>query len=233
MINIIEINGNIFESKCQTLVNTVNCYGVMGKGLALEFKYRFPQMFKEYYQKCKVKFLKPGILHLWKSDEKWIINFPTKNHWKYPSKIEYIELGLKYFTENYTKWGVKSIAFPELGTNAGGLKWEDVKKIMYKYLEQLKNIEIEIYHYSPDSKDSLFEKFYKNVVQFELEDYKNNIGLNMKQSKKLMEYIKNVDISKNHSMLELQKLKGLRKNSIVKIYNFSKNFNEEKQQRLF
>ncbi|MBK8981085.1 MAG: macro domain-containing protein [Ignavibacteria bacterium] len=148
MANIIEINGNIFESNSQTIVNTVNCVGVMGKGIALEFKKRYPEMFKVYAEQCKKGLIKPGILYLYKKSSPWILNFPTKNHWKHPSKLEYIELGLQKFSNEYQKKGIISIAFPLLGTMNGGLKWTDVKVLMYKYLSELENLDVEIYHYN-------------------------------------------------------------------------------------
>ena len=83
-----EIKGNIFNSKCQALVNTVNCVGVMGKGIALECKLRFPGMFEKYKEFCDTKKIRPGILQLWKNSKPWVLNFPTKMHWKDPSKIE-------------------------------------------------------------------------------------------------------------------------------------------------
>ncbi len=148
MATILEIDGNIFNSKAQTIVNTVNCDGVMGKGIALEYKKRFPDMFNNYVNLCKNKSIKPGILYLYTKSNPWILNFPTKLHWRYKSKIEYIELGLKKFSVEYKRKNIKSIAFPKLGTMNGGLDWEDVKVIMYKYLLPLKDLEVEIYNYT-------------------------------------------------------------------------------------
>ncbi|MDZ7759633.1 MAG: macro domain-containing protein [Desulfovermiculus sp.] len=93
MSNLKEISGNIFESKCQVIVNTVNCYGVMGRGIALEFRYRYPDMYEEYKEICSRGLLKPGFLWIWKKKDPWIMCFPTKYHWKHPSKISYIEEG--------------------------------------------------------------------------------------------------------------------------------------------
>jgi len=130
-------NGDLFEAKTQTIVNTVNCKGVMGKGLALEFKKRFPTMFLEYKKLYLEGKLIIGELHLYKDKDYWILNFPTKNHWKSPSKLEYIEKGLKTFSEKYKEWGITSIAFPQLGCNLGGLDWSEVKPLMEKYLSSL------------------------------------------------------------------------------------------------
>ena len=119
----------------------------MGRGIALEFKNRFPEMYDEYARYCNDKRMHPGILYLWRKSEPWIINFPTKNHWKYPSKIEYIEQGMAKFSATYVMKGITSIAFPKLGTGLGGLQWSAVKEVMYRYLEPLPNLQVEIYHF--------------------------------------------------------------------------------------
>ena len=138
------VEGNILESKAQTLVNPVNTCGVMGKGLALEFKRKFPEMYQNYKYYCKTGQFKIGNLFLYKS-YKWIVNFPTKKSWMFPSKLEYIELGLKKFVDKYKEFEIKSIAFPKLGCGYGGLNFEtQVKPLMEKYLNSL---DIDIYLY--------------------------------------------------------------------------------------
>lgn len=142
-------NQDIFKSKLDAIVNTVNCIGVMGAGLAKEFKKRYPEMYREYRKKCENKKLKIGKLHVFRPIDRLIINFPTKIHWKDNSKLEWIEAGLKYFITNYKKWNIKSVAFPQLGTSHGKLNWNDVKPIMEKYLKIL-DINVEIYVRSDD-----------------------------------------------------------------------------------
>lgn len=160
MNNIKFIKGNIFNTKAQTIVNTVNCVGVMGKGIALVFKLRYPELFDKYSELCRQKLIQPGKLWIYKSDENvpWVLNFPTKFHWKYPSKIEYIESGLTKFVDTYEQKGITSIAFPMLGTHNGGLDKEEVRSLMLKYLSRC-NIPIEIYDYDPNASDDLFEQF--------------------------------------------------------------------------
>jgi O-acetyl-ADP-ribose deacetylase (regulator of RNase III) len=135
---------DIFESKAQVIVNTVNCQGVMGKGLALAFKQRYPAMFPVYQQECKTGRLRIGRPSLYKESTPWILNFPTKDTWKANSKIEYLEKGLEYFVTNYKKAGITSIAFPKLGAQNGKLSWDDVGPLMAKYLSSL---EIDVYIY--------------------------------------------------------------------------------------
>ena len=137
-------NQNIFETNCSTIVNPVNCIGVMGKGLALEIKNKYPLVFDKYKEVCKRNMLKPGLLHIVKTEHVTILNFPTKKHWKDNSQLQWIEDGLAKFVESYKERGIKSIAFPPLGCGNGGLDWREVKPLMVKYLDNLE-IKIEIY----------------------------------------------------------------------------------------
>ena len=137
-------NGDIFESQAQTIVNPVNCVGVMGAGLALGFKNKYPQMFSVYQKHCFSGDLTPGKLMLYKTDKHWILNFPTKDHWINPSQMSYIEKGLEKFVSAYKTKGIISVAFPKLGCGRGGLDWVQVKALMEKYLN---NLEIEVFIY--------------------------------------------------------------------------------------
>jgi len=148
-----KVNLDIFKSKAESIVNTVNCVGVMGKGLAKEFKKRYPEMYKEYRKKYENNQLKIGKLHIFKTLDHLIINFPTKMHWKNSSRIEWIEAGLNYFAKNYKKWNITSVAFPQLGTSHGKLNWNDVKPLMEKYLNSI-DIDVEIYINSNNNNNS-------------------------------------------------------------------------------
>jgi O-acetyl-ADP-ribose deacetylase (regulator of RNase III) len=138
------IKGNIFESEAQTIVNTVNCVGIMGKGIALEYKKRYPDMFIKYKQLCDKNLFNIGQLWLYKTESKWILNFPTKLDWRNKSEIEYLELGLKKFISEYKTKGITSISFPLLGANNGGIDPLISLNIMCKYL---KDCEIPVYIY--------------------------------------------------------------------------------------
>ncbi|TVU53410.1 MAG: Appr-1-p processing protein [Arthrospira sp. PLM2.Bin9] len=133
----------VFNVESQTIVNTVNCVGVMGAGLALEFKLRYPDMYEDYINRCQQKQVQVDRPYLYRGyGSPWIMNFATKNNWKYPSKIEWIEQGLAYFVNNYERAKIKSIAFPKLGCDRGGLNWNDVQKVMEKYLT---DVDIDVY----------------------------------------------------------------------------------------
>lgn len=126
---------SLFQSKASTLINPVNTKGVMGAGLALEFKKRFPNMFAEYQEACKTRALTVGKLLIHHTSPKKIISFPTKDDWRQPSKLEYIESGLLYLVNNYKAWKLESVALPKLGCGLGGLDWPDVEKLITKYLQ--------------------------------------------------------------------------------------------------
>ena len=131
------IEGNIFNSPAQVIVNTVNTVGVMGKGLALSFKKRYPKMFEAYKRACDKHQLTIGKLMLYYAPDHWIMMFPTKESWRNPSKLEYLEAGLNKFVTTYAEKKITSIAFPKLGCGNGELSWTDVKPVMEKYLKPL------------------------------------------------------------------------------------------------
>ena len=176
--------GNIFESKCLAIVNTVNCVGVMGKGIALEFKKRYPEMFIDYVKKCKSGKVQTGIPYVFDNgDGMTIINFPTKDHWKSPSRLSYVVQGLDWFVANYEKYGITSVAFPPLGCGNGGLSWEVVGPIMYQKLRGLP-IEVEIYAPFGVSKNEITDDFLsKSVISDEVLG-KSNLKVNPKGCKR-------------------------------------------------
>lgn len=143
------ISGDIFTQSFDILVNPVNCVGVMGSGLALEFKRRYPKMFDSYKYECLTGKLKPGKLHIWKTSQCQIINLPTKNHWRDPSTYAYIENGLKVLQEYLTQQGYVTVAIPALGCGLGGLEWPKVYDLIILYLA---NMSVKISVFGPQMK---------------------------------------------------------------------------------
>lgn len=143
------LKGNLLEAHTQALVNTVNTVGVMGKGIALQFKEAFPMNFKIYIAACKKKELLTGKLLVVKEQtlegEKIIINFPTKTEWFMKSKYEYIEAGLQELAKVIDEYKIESIAIPPLGCGNGGLKWEKVKPMIEKHLGHLNHVNIQVF----------------------------------------------------------------------------------------
>ena len=173
-----EISGNMFNTKAMAIVNTVNCVGVMGKGIALDFKLRFPEMFKGYQRICFQHLLKPGQILPYTKSTPIILNFAVKDDWKDPSKIEWVEEALQKFVDNYKKLGISSVAFPWMGAMNGGIPIETIKILMRKYLSALEDIEIEVYDFDPDAPCALYKTLELIVKESkftpsELEDISN------------------------------------------------------------
>lgn len=148
IMNIHFFDGSVFEcaetEEIDMIVNTVNCKGVMGAGLALEYKLRYPDMYADYERQCNLGNIKIGYLDIFDNNGIKIMNFPTKDHWRMPSEIKWIEKGLLYLYENFKEMNVESIAFPKLGTNHGGLEWEKVRNLMVKCFERIPSIQFYI-----------------------------------------------------------------------------------------
>ena len=162
--------GDLFASQAQTKVNTVNCVGIMGKGVAQEFKKRFPVMFEDYAERCARKQMRLGEPYLFRDRSGvLIVNFPTKDHWRSPSRLSDIERGLDYFVKHHEEWGIESVAFPPLGCGNGGLNWEEVGPLMFGKLRHL-NIAVEVYAPYGTPKGQLAEDFLGGPSQMELSD---------------------------------------------------------------
>lgn len=159
-----EIKGNIFNTKAMAVVNTVNCVGAMGKGIALDFKLRFPEMFKEYQKICFRHILKPGQILPYTKSKPIILNFAIKDDWKDPSKVEWVEETLQKFVENYHHLGLTSVAFPWMGAMNGGIPFETIQSLTRKYLSNLNDIEIEVYEFDPDVPCELY-KSLEDIVK--------------------------------------------------------------------
>ena len=141
--------GNLLDSRVEALVNTVNTVGVMGKGIALMFKEAFPANFRAYEEACERKSVRIGTMFVTENNTfegpRWIINFPTKKHWRQPSKLEWIVEGLKDLRRVIEERQIRSIALPPLGAGNGGLDWADVRPQIQGILGDLKEVEIQVY----------------------------------------------------------------------------------------
>jgi O-acetyl-ADP-ribose deacetylase (regulator of RNase III) len=156
------IVGDLFDSQAQTLVNTVNCKGVMGAGLAKEFRRRWPKMYRAYRAACERGDVRIGVPLLWKGSRPWVLNFPTKDHWRGKSRLDYIERGLASVVAHYSEWEIESIAFPQLGTSHGGLKWNDVWPVMEEHLAFLA-IPVDVYLLSEQATERLGQRRPRSV----------------------------------------------------------------------
>lgn len=216
------LEGTVFNTDADAIVNTINCIGVMNAGIALEYGLRYPELLKEYEQKCKNKEISVGHIYYYKDKEKLIVNFPTKWHFKYPSKLEWIEDGLKDFVKTYKQYNIKSIAFTKLGTLNGGLDWDRVKILMEKYLN---NLDIPVYICLDNKKDAEgLEKEMLNVFNnLSVEELKQNIRLTTKQ----------LDILKQNMPInrfwKINELEGIGTTTYKSLFNYCKSQTEGKR----
>lgn len=147
------IQGNILQAKTEAIVNTVNCVGVMGRGIALQFKKSWPDNFAAYASACKKGEVVPGKMFIYKTNQisnpKYIINFPTKRHWRMNSRMEDIEAGLLSLAKDIYRLNIKSISIPPLGAGLGGLDWREVRIKIESYLQDLSLKDVRILIYEP------------------------------------------------------------------------------------
>lgn len=143
---IVESSGNLLDSPAEALVNTVNCVGVMGKGIALQFAKAFPANLLAYQTACRRKEVEPGKMFVTRNPDltgpKWIINFPTKRHWKASSRIDDVANGLTALTASIREHNIRSIAVPPLGCGNGGLSWADVRPLIEEAFAALPGVEV-------------------------------------------------------------------------------------------
>ena len=141
--------GDILKDESEALVNTVNCVGVMGRGIALQFKKAWPQNFKEYAAACKRDEVQPGHMFVFETGQltppRYIVNFPTKRHWRGKSRIEDIEAGLAALVDLIRSKRIRSIALPPLGSGLGGLDWQDVRARIESALEEIPEVQVRVY----------------------------------------------------------------------------------------
>jgi O-acetyl-ADP-ribose deacetylase (regulator of RNase III) len=230
MAQICYLNGDIFNSQAQVIVNTVNCKGVMGKGLALAFKQRYPDMFATYERDCQTGRLTIGRPTLYQKSTPWILNFPTKYHWRNPSKLEYIEKGLAFLVNHYKKAGIASIAFPKLGVQNGKLSWDDVGPLMAKYLSQM-DIDVYIYiaegdreyQHDPATELKITEHIWQAFSDLALskERLQAEVGLSAAQAKKIAEQRVHGDFK---SLADVEKIEKIAKVTIAKIDAFTQKY---------
>ncbi len=208
------IPGNIFTSNCHVLVNTVNCVGVMGAGIALECRLRYPELHEKYSKLCNQNRIHVGMLWIYKAPDRWILNFPTKIHWRNPSRKAYLHAGLKKFCNSYAERNIKSIAFPLLGADKGGIPKEESLDLMRTYLDPL-DLDVEIYTYDPMAKDELYDKTRDWVLSQDLDRISSATKISKNLVTKLREGFRRPDIAQ---LNQLALVDGIGVKTLEKIF---------------
>lgn len=222
------VTGNIFDYDADIRVNTVNCVGIMGAGIALAFKDRYPEMFVDYVNACKRNQVQPGKPHVWEHSDLiskcTIINFPTKIHWKNPSEYTYIESGLIWLRQFLENRGNSIVTLPALGCGHGGLAWDIVKELIIKYLGDLTS---KILVFEPESSTKAFnQSFYE--TELEKQDIYKLLPNDILYPSKLVGrsaleiyYKGNIELikSKNIAIIENLKSTEREKNALLRVIN--------------
>lgn len=212
-----ERTGNIFESGCQTLTVTVNTVGDMGAGIAKEARLRFPDMAEAYREQCETRELQIGKLWLWKHSDPWILCFPTKTHWRQPSRLSYVRTGLAKLADSYRHRGITRLAMPHLGTAHGGLSWEAVRPLVHQYLAPLIDLEVHLYGYDPAAPDAAFEAFATALGTAEPSRIAQELGLRQREAKLVAGVLANPPV---RNLSAFHAAPGLGDATLTKIYQF-------------
>lgn len=232
----IEKKGNIFNTKAMAVVNTVNCVGAMGKGIALDFRLRYPEMFKEYQKICFRHMLKPGQILPYTKSSPIILNFAIKDDWKDPSRVEWIEETLQKFVANYRMLGINSVAFPWMGAMNGGIPLDTIKTLTRKYLTPLEDVEVEVYEFDPNVPCHLFLCLEKIIEQNQmtLKELEQRSDIKMRYWEKIVEAVNNKKVSSMNNlcyyMIDGKRIIG--KTNIERLFIFLTKYQEEKDANL-
>ena len=176
-------------------------------------------MYNKYVQLCADKEIDIGVLWIYKSQDKWILNFPTKMHWKYPSKKEYLYAGLEKFLDTYQEKSIHSIAFPLLGSDKGGIPQEESLKIMTSYLDKVDvNVNIEIYRYSATAEDDLYRRTKEWLLLQDIDSISRSTKLRKDYVVMVIDAMQSSDI---FQLNQLAKVKGIGIKTLEKLFNLA------------
>lgn len=217
--------GNIFTSTCQTLVNTTNCVGVMGAGIALECRLRWPRMHDRYRELCTAGQIQPGLLWIYKAPDRWILNFPTKRHWRYPTKETYLRAGLQKLLDSWHERGITSIALPLLGADKGGLDPERSLALIQHYLGELP-IPVEIYRYDPNAPDDIFQKFHHWLEAVDQPTISERTGVRRATLDAVLSAMQETGV---RQLNQLSRVDGVGIKTLEKLFHVATGITEEKE----
>ncbi len=187
----------------------------MGKGVALEFRRRFPEMFNIYRKVCEDRKLHPGQICPYRARQPWILNLAVKDHWRYPSRLEWVEQCLMRFVGHHRRLGITSVAFPWIGAMNGGLPWEEVHDLMRNYLDLLQDIDIEIIEFDPDTPDPLFVRLQQLAQTQNASVFARQVGIAQRPADLIC---RATNEAKVPSLTRLCELPGLDKATVERLY---------------
>jgi hypothetical protein len=200
----------------------------MGKGVALEFRLRFPEMFEAYRKVCEDRKLRPGQILPYRKGHPWILNFAVKDDWKHPSRLEWVEACLERFAANYRELGITSVAFPWIGAMNGGLPWEKVHALMRAYLRPLEDIDIEVVEFDPDLPDPLFLRLRQFVQSHDASLFARQVGVTQRSAARVYQAVGEAEAP---SLVRLCEFPGLGKTTVERLYAYFRTPREEASTR--
>lgn len=216
MANLLERRGNIFTSTCDAIAITVNCQGVMGAGIALEARLRWPKMFEAYREVCENEELRPGGVYWWPSGgtKASVACVATKGSWRFPSQLGWVKKCLEGLAEGHESHDVGSIALPRLGTSHGGLDWEAVRPWVFRILEPTR-LDVEVWDFDPRAEDPWFEELRAFLRDRTASDVSREFGISRAAAQKVSDLVASPHV---RSLLDLQGAKGVGEKTIAAVY---------------
>lgn len=235
MAEFLDRTGNIFLTAADTLTITVNCEGVMGAGIALEARLRWPTMFEEYASRCERGDLRPGQLMLWDpvdpATAHRVLCFPTKDRWRAPSRIEYVRQGLEALVGVHQEAGIARIAMPHLGCSHGGLRWDEVRPVVLDVLAPCEELTVEMWEFDPAAGDPWFETLEHLLDGRSGEEVRELLGITSRQVAALASAMANPKVQ---GLASLQQATGVGEKTLEAVYEllFRRDVDPPRQEQL-
>ena len=211
----VDLTGNIFSSSAKAIVITVNCEGVMGAGIALDAKNRWPEIYNSYSKRCELNDFYIGDIMWANSGSKKVALFPSKKLWRAPSKLNYIRDGLYTLRTDIDQKSITSIALPQLGCSNGGLTWSEVKPLIVEKLSGINGLLVELWKFEQNFVDQDFQKFRKIFLSLNQTEASSWVRLSIKTEKLMRQVLSNSELT---NLVQLAEVKGIGEKTLEKIY---------------
>ena len=215
MATFVDLTGNIFSSSAKAIVITVNCEGVMGAGIALDAKNRWPEIYDLYSKKCELNGFHVGEIMWADSMSKKVALFPSKKLWRAPSKLSYLEDGLDTLRNDIDQKSITSIALPQLGCSNGGLTWSEVKPLIVEKLSGIDGLLVELWQFERNFVDQDFQKFRRVFLSLNQTEASSWVRLSIKTENFMRQVLSNGELT---NFIQLAEIKGIGKKTLEKIY---------------
>ena len=215
MATFVDFTGNIFSSSAKAIVITVNCEGVMGAGIALDAKNRWPEIYDLYSKRCELNDFHIGDIMWANSESRQVALFPSKKLWRAPSKLSYLSDGLDTLRTDLDQKSITSIALPHLGCSNGGLTWSEVKPLIVEKLSRIDGLLVELWKFERNFVDQDFQKFRRVFLSLNQTEASSWVGLSIKTEKFMRQVLSNSELT---NFIQLAEIKGIGKKTLEKIY---------------